>query len=286
MTLIKKFTDFFLNTYVFIASAGACMVLATYLQLGAVHIPVAVTVFVFFSTMLIYNFHKVSDSFGHPVFSIQYILRQLKKIPRSTGLLVIISTIGLLISALFIHIKTLLMFLPLGIITYAYAIPLLQVKQKRKRLREIFLAKISTLALVWAFSTVMVPLYDSGHNPFSSSSLIIFAERFLFVFAICVPFEIRDMEQERKWGNTTLPLLLGETLSKLIGCAALMIFSLLVYREQLPVQVALPLYISALVAILLILFSTRQRSQYYFRVYVDGTMQLQFLVLLLFKLFS
>ena len=49
---------------------------------------------------------------------------------------------------------------------------------------------------------------------------------------------------------------------------------------------ALILLIAAGVAAFLILFSDQHRSKYYFRIFVDGTMQLQFILLILFKSFA
>jgi len=289
MTVIRKIADFFLATYLFIASASGCLVLSTFFITGSRQHIIPLTGFVFFSTLLIYNFHKVSTDFGEKVFSISFFIQQLKKITGSTKTMMVIAMFGLLLTAPFLKFKTFLLFLPLAMLTYAYTIPVLSTGNKKKRLREIFLAKITTLALVWSFSTVTIPLEDNGFDLFSASALSLFTQRFLFMFAICVPFEIRDMEQEKKWGNTTLPLLLGESKSKTIGIIALLLFSLLVYFEFSSRQlttVALPLYLSAVVAALLILFSDRRRSQYYFRLFVDGTIQLQFILLLLFSLLA
>ena len=202
-----------------------------------------------------------------------------------------ISLIGIIISGLFIQPKTLLCFIPLALITLAYSVPVLKVKGKKKRLREIFLVKITTLALVWSFTTVTLPMIDNGIDLFTKSSVALFIQRFLFMFAICIPFEIRDMEQEKKWSNTTLPIYIGVKGSKLIGLLSLLIFIILVYLQfgksldEMNNNFALPLYCSAVAASLLIIFSSQHRSKYYCRIFVDGTMQLQFILLLLFSTF-
>jgi len=287
MKFIRNIADFLLSTYLFIASAAACFVLTTFLLTNRpVHIN-AVTLLVFFSTLLIYNFHRVSALFSNFVFSFPNLFIRLKKFPLSTKIMSITGIAGILCSSWFLSITTLLTLVPVALITFAYSVPVVKVKGKRKRLREVFIVKITSLSLVWCLSTVTLPMIDSGISITSHSSLAIFAERFLFMFAICVPFEIRDIEVEKKWCNVTLPILIGVNRSKQIGLLALLIFIMLVYfqfgssAEHINAFV-IPQFISALVAGLLLVFSTWHRNNYYFRIFVDGTMQLQFILLILF----
>jgi len=72
-----------------------------------------------------------------------------------------ISIAGIIVTAWFVPLKIVILFFPLALVTFAYSIPLLKVKDKKKRLREIFLIKITTVALVWSFATVTFPLVES-----------------------------------------------------------------------------------------------------------------------------
>jgi len=123
--------------------------------------------------------------------------------------------------------------------------------------------------------------------------MFLFAERFFFIFALCIPFEIRDMAQEHRWGNITLPMVVGIRQSKFIGLLVLLLFIFLVYIHSsymesitgLKNYFDIPLYISAVITAFLIWFSKPTGSKYYFRLFVDGSMQLQFLLVLLFNCF-
>ncbi len=291
MKLLLKVFDFLLSTYLFIASASVCLVLETNLLVAGKPDVTGLSMFIFFSTILIYNFHRVSGLFEDHFFSVELFSERLKKIPFSVKMMTCIAVTGMLSSACFIQVKTLFWFLPLALLTLAYSVPVLKVNGKMKRLREIFLVKITTLAFVWSFVTVTLPFIDFGIDVFTKSSLSIFAQRFLFMLAICIPFEIRDMEQEKKWGNMTLPQLIGINKSKMVGVFALLIFTLLVFFQFDRNEIAdhsihhytAPLIISAIIASLFILSSHQHRSNYYFRIFTDGTMQLQFILLLLFN---
>jgi len=286
---MKRFINFLLRTYLFISSASFCLVLATYLLSGQPLKITAVSVLAFFCTLLIYNLHKVSNLFNEISFSVRFLLTQFKKISFLTKTMIIISLIGILSTIFFIQAKTLLCLFPLALLTLAYSIPFIKVNGKRKRLREILFVKIMSLSLVWAFATVWLPLVDCGVNIFSKSSLAIFTERFLFMYAICVPFEIRDMEQEKKWGIKTMPQEIGVNASKISALIALLVFIALCYfqfensMDNSKHIFFLPLFLSAAAAFGLILFSNEKRGSYYFRIFIDGTMQLQFILLLLFR---
>ncbi|MCX6291241.1 MAG: UbiA family prenyltransferase [Bacteroidetes bacterium] len=292
MNPVKKIADFLLSSHLFIASAAACLVEVTYASVHSGLRISALTVLVFSSTLLIYNFHKISRFFPHLSFSPTENISRLKNIPALTKTMLVVSTAGIALSSFFIQWKIIALFLPLSFITFAYSIPFLQIGNKKKRLREIFLVKISTVAIVWSITTVIFPLMDCGEDPFTGSSLLFFAERFLFVLAICIPFEIRDMEQEIRWGNVTLPVRVGVRKSKAFALVALAMFVFLVHLRS-PAMLPLfrpenyfpvSMYASAVAAAALILFSNAQRDPYYFRIFVDGTMHLQLIFILLFKI--
>ena len=291
MVMIKKIAGIFLISYLFIATASCCLVFTTYFLLGIELRITALSALVFFSTLLVYHFHKISTLFEGISFSRSSILEKGKLVPAFTMTMIIVAAIGMIISIMTLQPKTILLLIPTGLITFAYSVPVLKLKGKKKRLREIFLVKITSLAFIWSLITVTLPMVDMGVSVFTTSSIFIFTERFLFMYAICVPFEIRDMEQEKKWGNMTLPQRIGVTWCKITGLLALLLFMILVWIQfgNVPesiYHILVPQCITAIVAALLIVFSNHHRSKYYFRIFVDGTMQLQLILLLLFNHFG
>lgn len=76
------------------------------------------------------------------------------------------------------------------------------------RLKDILLVKNISVAGIWAYSTVLVPvLYFSV--PLSQQALILFCFIFLRCFINTLIFDIRDVLGDKSVGTTTLPAVLG-----------------------------------------------------------------------------
>jgi 4-hydroxybenzoate polyprenyltransferase len=121
----------------------------------------------------------------------------------------------------------------LGILSVCYSVPLLGSKGGgRKPLRSLPGVKIFLIAYVWAVATVGLPVLASGQNMFGGRSLLLMAERGLFIFALTLPFDVRDAEGDKAIGVRTLPHMLGVGGVKvlMVGCyAACMLCALLAY---------------------------------------------------------
>lgn len=178
-----------------------------------------------------------------------------------------------------------------GTITLSYSMPLIKRGGKLVRMREITYLKVFTVALGWTLITVIVPLLHYIHTISTEALIILILRRFLFIYAITIPFEIRDMERERRFGNVSLPMLYGVKRMKIVGLIILFLFCILsaVHEKYFMFDLAsrkeifIPLMISALAAGWLILFASDKKTNWYFKFWTDGTMILQFLLLLLFN---
>ncbi|MBE2290492.1 MAG: UbiA family prenyltransferase [Chitinophagaceae bacterium] len=88
----------------------------------------------------------------------------------------------------------------------AYYLPSLPLPQK-KRLRDFGLVKIFVLTSVWTIATAVLPMLylnePIAHYPFEVLL------RFVFVFALCILFDIRDIETDSTRNIRTLPLRIG-----------------------------------------------------------------------------
>ena len=185
-----------------------------------------------------------------------------------------------------------LAFFVAGLLTYAYSIPLIRRNRKFIRVREITYLKVFTVALGWSLATVLIPLIPMMSSLSATEIVILFLRRFLFIYAITIPFEIRDMERERRFGNRSLPMIYGVKVMKATGIFILLLFCLLssVHEKYFLFDLAgrksifYPLLISAVAAAILILFSSDRWSNWYYKFWTDGTMILQLVLLLLFNL--
>ena len=77
-------------------------------------------------------------------------------------------------------------------------------------------------------------LKDQGFSISGMDTFLLISKRFLFIMAITLPFDIRDMYQDRKFHLKTIPVLMGEKRS-LILCQMLLlvyIISIIFYRND------------------------------------------------------
>src|SRR3546814_6793241 len=91
-------------------------------------------------------------------------------------------------------------------------------------------------------------------------------KRFLFVAAITLPFDIKDIGTDRSWGLVTLATRLGARGSCLLALFFLVAYVVLLWGFHLPGQPAsfYGLLITALLAAVLILYSLKQRKDFFY----------------------
>jgi 4-hydroxybenzoate polyprenyltransferase len=182
-------------------------------------------------------------------------------------------------------------FLIAGLLTLSYSLPMIRRKGQFIRMREITYLKVFTVAFGWTFITVVIPLLPVLEIISMEEMIIILLRRFLFIYAITIPFEIRDMERERRFGNISLPMIYGIRKMKSVGIIMLVLFCILsaVQEKYFLFDVAsrkpifIPLLVSATTAAFLIMNASDKKTNWYFKFWTDGTMILQFLLLLLFS---
>lgn len=197
--------------------------------------------------------------------------------------LVLLGALGLVTCAYWAKTEVLLTLIPLGVISMLYSLPI----APNLKLREIPYLKIFIIALVWACSTVLIPFVCSKPTSINNMFLVLL-ERFLFIFAITIPFDIRDMKVDKRHGLKTIPLLISENKALYVAYLALALFLLICcahYANQWFILAAVG--ISSLATFILLFFQSLRSFPYYYEGLLDGTMFFQgFLVLLFYYLNS
>ena len=136
--------------------------------------------------------------------------------------------------------------------------------------------KISTITLLWTLVTVWFPvdeIYFSG-----LSFQLIFLRRFIFIFVLCLMFDIRDTEIDSKENIRTLPAIIGTKRSYVTAYILLAVFVLLSVFQytRIPDLVQLnAMLVSAVVTAVMILYTKRNSSDFVFLACIDGMMLLQ-----------
>lgn len=270
MIFLKRILDVFLDGGFLLAIASVCLCMETYLLLGETTRSDGVLPLVFFSTLFIYNYRLLGSE-------------NTNELPQSLlKIFVLLIIFGMMVSCVFVRPEILLFLVPFGILSLIYNVPLVHRAENVIRLREMPYLKIFLISVIWAVVTVMVPAKDSGIDVFSSETGIIFLRRALFIFALAIPFDIRDARKDSLRQLKTLPVMLGEKKSKLFALIALAIYCMIDVIHYFSVthipQIGIAFLLSAFTLALLVVISSPSRSKYYFHILLDGTMILQFLL--------
>lgn len=169
-----------------------------------------------------------------------------------------------------------------ALISVGYAVPFLP---GGKRLRDLNYIKIFLIAISWALITVTLPAIDM-HLLKNVPMILMTAERCCYIFALTIPFDIRDVVVDAENKVQTLPQKLGIKNAKNLAYGALvfmLLFTWLNYRiNTYNIQHLLVISLSAIIGGTLIFFANKEKSDYYYTGVIDGMLMLQFPLLLLF----
>jgi 4-hydroxybenzoate polyprenyltransferase len=232
---------------------------------------------VFGSTLVVYNTHyiikrstpEISDRFA---WSQHYRLWHL--ICLGTGV------VCCLVSLFYLNMQVLAACVVLGLLSFAYSLPMLPLKNKR-RLKDFGWIKILVLTLVWTIVTGVLPMLY-WHVPLSQYPFEILI-RFVFLFTLCVAFDIRDMQTDLEAGIYTLPNLIGMVNSYRLMNVAIFLFALLSIIQYIRYPNAWRLgaeLLSAIATKLAIEYSRRHASDRVYLGLIDGMMLLYAILVL------
>lgn len=279
--ILFRILDGLLFSNIFIALCAIAQGALTYLLLDA-QINVYLLVFLGCSTLFLYNLSMLLSRPLNPERSpfrrVRWIFNHYNWIAGLSAL----ALVALLPLTLHLHWRTIVTFALTGLLALSYNLPFLQFNGSKAGLRAIPGAKLFIIAAVWALSCVYVPIVDLQSNGFdvpASASVILLIKRFMFVVAITIPFDIRDLFQDQQYQLKTIPVLLGEK-GALIFCQILLgAYITLLFIFSNPIYYYT--WALALVTLLTgwVIFKSRwQRNEYYYFLFLDGTLLLQFLV--------
>ena len=102
--------------------------------------------------------------------------------------------------------------------------------------------------------------------------MVVFTAHFSFIFAITLPFDIRDFQADKDSLLKTTPGLIGILPTKIFALISYLSFAMLSYYEVNP----LALILFSIVVIGLIIGSSPERKGYYYTFFMDGAIILYF----------
>lgn len=278
MILLKRIYGILIYSNVFIAFCALALVLANQLTVeGSMHLN-ANSLFVFFSTLFTYSYLKfrAADA-GKEETEHGLWYKSNEQLSKNILLISLLCTV-----ALFFMLSTTVMMVVvvLALVTALYGFSPIPFTQPQRQLRDFGLLKTLFVALVWSVSTVVVPLADTGLD--TEMMVFLLLRRFLFVLALTMVFEIKDLKHDEASNLQTLPMRIGVSNTKLL--AQLILFALMVVNllQYFFFSISLENMIAVNLSLLITVFCIQPLKEetpplWYFAT-IDGMMILQFIL--------
>lgn len=263
---MKWLFDFYINSSIHVAISVAALSLVSTLHYGLRPDPLLL-IFIFLGTVTGYNFVKYAAVAGLHHRSLTSSLRQIQ-------IFSFVSLILLFVILFFIPREVLIWSAFMALMTLLYAIP---VFHGDRNLRRIPGLKILVIALVWAIVTGVFPALL---HPIPALAVLLESlQKFFFVLALILPFEIRDMRYDEE-GLRTLPQVIGVSRTRMVG---LMLLLLVLILELMKHSTSLASLVAVAVVVAVTatgtLASRVKQSRYYASFWVESIPLLWFLSL-------
>ena len=184
---------------------------------------------------------------------------------------VLFGCIGLICSY-FINPYCFIILIPMGGFSIFYVVPIIPFYKNSPSLRDLPYLKIFIIGLVWSIAIVWLPLIDTKFGIGLDINLFIsLLQNFLFVIAITLPFDIRDVKFDESNNLKTIPQLIGIKQTTALSILLLLISIFLL--EVLPIKIHhyYALMIGYMITIIIIAFTTEKRKELFFAGLVEGT---------------
>jgi hypothetical protein len=266
MNYLKRIFDFYIFSNLHVGLVGFFITKITLLKFG--YLENLTPLFVMFSIVISYNFIRLYEIKSN---QLNWLKVWFFKHKRSLLILSVLSILGLVYIVLFTNFnqKSIYILLPFAFITVFYVIPLFNVGKHEVSFRNFPAIKILSIAISWAGISVLFPLFEIGYS-FTNTVYLEFFQRILFIIAITIPFDIRDVQADSTTLKT-LPQLVGVNNSKFIGMGLLGVFIGLDFFKQGISQITILISISiAIISTLFLLFSSEKKSRYYTSFWVES----------------
>lgn len=270
MQILKRGLSFYVFGNVHVAITAYCLTKISFLQFDINDQPLAN--FVFFSTVLSYNFIRLFQI--DKINSMMAIWIRANKKP-----LIVLNALSLIGSLYYIsafEYDEIIALLPFILATILYVFPF---NKGSAGLRNVPGLKLFLISMTWTGLTLYLPLVSAG-IPLTQDLYPYVIQRFLFVLAIAIPFDIRDVQFDIA-GLNTLPQVLGVNKSKIIAVVALVIVGIMHVLESSDDSTYIWIDLSIIcLSVVMVVFSGINRKRYYTAFWIEGLPILWYLLYL------
>ena len=255
--------------------------LASALILGE-YPPFSILLIVFSGTLVAYLFHRMYPIWAnHKIAAGNAILNWTNTNKQVLNVLFATAVVISLLSFIRLTYNIQVLLVLLAAINVFYSIPIFKKNKVKVALRDWPFTKIFLIAFTWASVCATLPSKAIGSiEPSIASGL--FFEKFFFILAITIPFDIKDIESD-VWNKVkTIPQKFGNNSAIVIAlfCLIVSLFFFLTFVESSLAQKIAYLIFYAFSATLIYKSRNVQSDQFYL-FSLDGLMILLFALLLL-----
>jgi 4-hydroxybenzoate polyprenyltransferase len=289
--LIQPVFDFLLFSNIFMSLCAVAQGLLTFYLIGSKPV-YPVLGLLFTSTLGIYNFCILISKPKRPEKSSHKRIRWFFSHYRLMVTLTIVSLLSLVPLFFLISGASKILLIFLAVISFCYGLPLFSVGEQKFGLRNIPGLKLFMITLVWTMSCCLLPVLEAQAMQLATISMrdttILLAKRFLFIGALAIPFDIRDLFEDKQLGLKTIPVSWGEKNAYLF-CQVLLagyVALLFLFRNNGFSADFWALTITVVLTGWLIFKSKWEKNEYYYFFYLDGVLILQYIFVMICKSLS
>lgn len=286
--LLTAAFDFLLFSNIFMSLCAVAQGLLTFYLIGSKPV-YPVLGLLFTSTLGIYNFCILISKPQQPEKSQHKRIRWFFSQYRLMVTITIVSMLSLIPLFFLISISSRILLIFLAVLSFCYGLPLFTVGDQKFGLRNIPGLKLFMITLVWTMSCVLLPILEAQAMHLASISMrdttILIAKRFLFIAALAVPFDIRDLFEDKQLGLKTIAVAWGEK-NAYLACQVLLagyVVLLFLFRNTGFSTDFWALTLSVILTGWLIFRSKWEKNEYYYFFYLDGVLILQYVMLVVFN---
>lgn len=243
------------------------------------HLRSELYVFVFCGTFFLYNLQRLPAAFANAHIERKFMRHSWNTQHRWVLLFIsVLTAVAALWAFSQLYLRTQVIAMVPAAISVAYAFRVIPWKGRWIKLREIPGIKIFLVGLVWGMSCVWVPAAADGSYPAWTSPEVTawFIACSLMIFAITVPFDIRDLHYDGLQLRT-LPSILGIRKAVVVSISGLLLSALGVFlADNLSTLVtthhAIIYAVWTLITCVIVAWSKPTHHEYYYSLLIDGLM--------------
>lgn len=255
---LKSILNFYISSSIHVALTVLSLAIITMLNFE-ISLDFNLCLFIFFGAITGYNMVKYIGIAGLHHLSLTKNLRLIQ-------IFSFFIFLGLVFILFKLSYEVIIFAALMGFLTLLYILPFFG---GGRNLRALAGVKIYFIAFVWCGVTVLLPLIGKIDLMFWDV-LVEFMQRFLFVFVLTLPFEIRDLKFDMA-NLKTVAQVFGVRKTKIIGVLALFAIILLEFLKVNPdIRSAISLILISMLLGILLINSRIRQTRYYSSLWVEG----------------